>query len=107
MTVTLYASTISDFVLSDLKDNAFAFTHPSPLFTLKYLSEMQEVLKSALTILRDEQRLLRGFLDSNWKLIEDCECSGRPSTDHVPKEVVNTKFSVKTDEESLQRPMAC
>ena len=60
----------------------------------------------SLAILRDEHRLLRGFLDSNWKLIEDCECSGRPSTDHMPKEVVNTKFSVKTDEESFQRPMA-
>jgi len=102
MAVTLYASTIYDFLLADLKDNAFAFTHPSPLLTLKYLSDMQEMLKTALTILRDEQRLLRGFLDSNWKLIEDCKCSGRPSTDHMPKEVVNTKFSVKIDKESFQ-----
>ena len=30
MAITLYASTISDFLLADLKDNAFAFTHPSP-----------------------------------------------------------------------------
>jgi len=61
MAVTLYASTISDFLLTDLKDSAFAFTHPSPLLTHKYLSEMQEMLKSALTILRDEHRLLKGF----------------------------------------------
>jgi len=92
--------------LAYLKDNAFAFIHPSPLLTLKYLSEMQELLKTALTILRDEHILLRGFLDSNWKLIEDCKCSGRSSTDSMPKEVVNTKFSMKTDEESFQRPMA-
>jgi len=39
-------------------------------------------------------------------MIEDCKRSGRPSTDLTPKDVVNTKFSMKTDEESFQRPMA-
>jgi hypothetical protein len=60
-------STIHDFLLADLKDSAFAFAHPSPLHTLKYLSEIQEILKTALMIPRDEHRLLSGFLDSNWK----------------------------------------
>ena len=106
MAVTLYASTISDFLLTDLKDSAFAFTHPSPLLTHKYLSEMQEMLKSAWQSWGMSTDFWRGFLGSNWKLIEDCECSGRPSTDHMPKEVVNTKFSLKTDEETFQRPMA-
>jgi len=46
------------------------------------------------------------FLIQIEKLIEDCECSGHPSTDCTPKDVVNTKFSMKTDEEAFQRPMA-
>jgi hypothetical protein len=37
-------------------------------------------------------------------LIEDCEFSGCPSTDHTSKDVVNTKFSMKTDE-PFQRPL--
>jgi hypothetical protein len=60
-------STIHNFLLADLKDNAFAFARPSPLHTLKYLSEIQEMLKTALKIPRNEHRLLSGFLDSNWK----------------------------------------
>jgi hypothetical protein len=39
-------------------------------------------------------------------MIEYCKRSGRPSTDHKPKDLVNTKFSMKTDEESFQRPLA-
>jgi hypothetical protein len=39
-------------------------------------------------------------------MIEYCKRSGCPSTDHTPKDVVNTKFSMKTDEESFQKPMA-
>jgi hypothetical protein len=58
-------STIHDFLLADLKDNVFTFAHPSLLLTLKYSSEMQKMLKTALTILRDEHRLLSGFLDSH------------------------------------------
>jgi hypothetical protein len=46
------------------------------------------------------------FLIQIGKLIEDTECSGRLSTDRTPKDVVNTKFSMKTDEESFQRPVA-
>jgi hypothetical protein len=60
-------STIDDLLLADLKDDVFAFAHPSPLHTLKYLSKMQEMLKTALMIPRDEHRLLSGLLNSNWK----------------------------------------
>ena len=63
--VCCIVSTIHDFLLVDLKDNVFAFAHPSPLLTLKYSSEMQKMLKTALTIPRDEHRLLNGFLHSN------------------------------------------
>jgi hypothetical protein len=46
------------------------------------------------------------FLIQIGKMIEDCKCSGHPSTDRMPKDVVNTKFSMKTDEESFQRTVA-
>jgi hypothetical protein len=54
-----------------------------------------------------QHRLFCGFLDSNWGiLIADCEFSGHPFIDCRPKDVVNTRFSMKTEEELFHRPLA-
>jgi hypothetical protein len=54
---------------------------------------------------REEYRLLTSFLNSNMgKPVEDCECSGHPSTGCTDEKVEkSTQSSLKTDEVPFQR----